>query len=93
MYNVIEGIRPDRPPLGFTDPLWGMLMETWVVEDGSRLQKRPAVSAVLHCLNAEVGNWGTSIVPPPIVERTQRWAGYRAQDCGFFHEELYSFRC
>lgn len=65
MYKVIEGGRPDRPPSGFTDPLWELLVETWREEHGSRSPKRPETSTILNKLRKEADNWGKTIIPPP----------------------------
>ena len=70
MYNVLGGCRPDRPQSCFTDQLWELLMETWLVEHGSQPRKRPKTSTIRDRLNEEVNNWGTLIVPPPVVENT-----------------------
>ena len=76
-YKVLEGHRPDRQPSCFTDPLWELLMATWLEEHGPEPPKRPPTSTIRNRLNEEVNNWGKSIVPP--VANTDR-ASYRAWD-------------
>lgn len=68
MCKVLKGGQPNRPPLGFTDPLWELLVETWLAEQGSQPPKRPQTSTIRDRLNEEVKNWGTLIVPPPVAE-------------------------
>ena len=73
MGKVLTGGRPNRPPSGFTDPLWELLKATWLVECGSESSespKRPQTSTILSRLNGEVNNWGKLIVPPCVTERT-----------------------
>ena len=81
MIKVVGGDRPDRPPSVFTDSLWGLLEETWLVEHGSQSPKRPQVSTVLDRLGREADNWGKSITPPDVVESARR-AGYNLEDDG-----------
>ena len=69
MYRIIEGDRPGRPASGFSDGLWGLLVSTWCAEHGSQPSKRPSTSAVLRLLNADVHNWGKTIIPPAPVQR------------------------
>ena len=44
-------------------------MSTWCAEHGSHPSKRPSTSTVLRLLNADVHNWGKTIVPPAPVQR------------------------
>lgn len=57
------------------------------MEHGSQSPKRPQISAILDRLNEEVGNWGTLIVPPRVVESTGR-VGYHVEDDGRFFAAL-----
>ena len=57
---------------------------TWLVERGPQPPKRPQMSTILGLLGEEVENWGTSIVPPPVVESTVRVAYRVEDDSGFF---------
>ena len=77
MFKVLEGHRPARQPSCFTDPLWELLVATWLEEHGPEPPKRPRTSTIRDRLNEEVNNWGKSIVPP--VENTDR-AGYGGLD-------------
>ena len=81
LFNVVQGGRPDRPPSVFTDSLWELLEETWLVERGSQSPKRPQASAVLDRLGREADNWGKLITPPDVVESTRK-ADYSVEDDG-----------
>jgi len=72
MYKVLEGGRPDRPPSGFSDQLWELLVSAWCVEHGSQPSQRPSASIILDQLNEDVDDWGESILPPPSVQRHER---------------------
>ena len=61
--KVMDGNRPERPPSGFTDPLWDLLAETWLDQHFDEPQKRPPVSTVLDRLRESVGDWDKSITP------------------------------
>ena len=67
MCRVLEGGRPNRPPSGFSDQLWELLVSTWCVEDGSQRSKRPPTSVILGQLREDVHKWGKSITPPALV--------------------------
>ena len=71
MCRVMNGGRPDRPPSGFTDPLWNLLAETWLEEQLNQPQKRPPVSAILERLKDDVDHWERTI--HPIVPK--EWEG------------------
>jgi len=62
MRKVVEGERPGRPQGGegvwFTDDLWEMLERCW----SSQPERRPAVNAVLQCL--EQGSTAWQPLPP-----------------------------
>jgi len=59
----MKGDRPDRPPSGFSDALWELLVWTWVVEDGPESKRRPSPSFILDQLEKSVDQWEKSIVP------------------------------
>jgi len=63
IYKVIEGNRPERPSLGFSDTLWELLVRTWDAEDGPKSQKRPSVSIVRDRLREDVSEWGKLVAP------------------------------
>ena len=67
----MDGRRPERPPLGFTDPLWDVLTETWLEERVDQPQKRPLVSTILDRLKEDVGHWERTI--HPVIPK--RWEG------------------
>ena len=81
MFKVVQGVRPDRPSSVFTDSLWELLEETWLVERGSQSPKRPQASTVLDRLSREADNWGKLITPPDVVESTRK-ADYSVEDDG-----------
>ena len=72
----MKGDRPDRPPLGFPDTLWDLLIETWVVEDGPESERRPSASFILDQLEKDIDHWENSIVP--LVRK--QW-----QEDGWYH--------
>ena len=63
MNRVVHGARPGRPPSGFTNELWQMLMASWVEERAGKSQKRLALPAMLDRLKESVEQWEKSIVP------------------------------
>ena len=63
MYRVVKGVRPGRPPSGFTDKLWEMLVASWVEERAGEPQRRLPISVILDRLEESVEQWGKSIVP------------------------------
>jgi len=63
MLKVMDGVRPDRPPLGFSDTLWDLLVETWVVQHAQEPEGRPPASTVLNRLKGFVDDWGNTILP------------------------------
>ena len=63
MCKVLKGDRPGRPLSGFSDPLWELLVATWVVEDGPESRRRPPAPTVLDRVKSEVDRWDASILP------------------------------
>lgn len=61
--KVVDGVRPKRPPLGFSDTLWELLTASWVKERARKRRRRPSVSTVLDRLKESVDKWEKSIVP------------------------------
>jgi len=59
----MKGDRPERPPSGFSDALWELLVRTWVAEDGPESKRRPPASFILDQLEKGVDQWDKSIVP------------------------------
>lgn len=58
MCKVLKGERPDRPPAGLSDELWGLLVSSWRVERESRPSKRPPTSTILDQLKEAASYWG-----------------------------------
>ena len=61
MLKVIKGGRPDRPPSGFSETLWDLLVATWVEQHAQKPRERPSASTVLTRLKECVDDWGKSI--------------------------------
>ena len=72
MLKVRDGDRPDRPPSGFSEMLWDLLVATRVEQYAEKPRGRPSVSTVLARLKACVDDWGKSIMP-----RTERLGEHR----------------
>ena len=64
MLEVMRGKKPDRPPLGFSDALWNLLLAAWDVEHGSQPSKRPFVQSIVNQLQEDVNEWGRFIILP-----------------------------
>ena len=75
MFKVLQGERPDRPPSGFSDQLWELLVTTWRTEQGSQSPKRPPTSTILDRLEEDVRWWGKSIIPPTPIhpQKKRKW--------------------
>jgi len=63
MLKVMNGVRPDKPPSGLPDTLWGLLVATWVDQRAQEPGRRPPASTVLDGLKECVDDWGELIVP------------------------------
>jgi len=75
IFKVIEGGRPDRPPFGFSDKLWKLLMKMWVEQRVKGTRRRPSASTVLDGLKQDVDRWEKSIMPL-IPREWQESGGY-----------------
>jgi len=69
--HVIEGGRPDRPAVGFSDVLWGLLVQSWYDEHESMLPRRPPISL----LRAQLGQDGRTWVSPIRLSRATTIVG------------------
>ena len=58
-----KGDRPDRPPSGFSETLWNLVVATWVEQYAQKPRERPSASTVLARLKGCVDDWGKSIIP------------------------------
>ena len=85
--QVVEGVRPSRPPSGFSDQLWELLMSTWRAEYGSQPFKRPSTSTILDRLREDACNWGESVAPPTLTRpvETTVTPNDRPEDDGVFY--------
>ena len=61
--KVGRGNRPDRPPSGLSETLWGLLVATWVEQYAQKPHERPSAFIVLAQLEECVYDWGKSIIP------------------------------
>ena len=91
--KVLSGTRPDRPTVGFSDPLWALLSETWLEEYESLPPTRPDITAILEQLHDEAETWsptGRLLAPLPMErkascmssvppELTRRWLTRKSQ--------------
>ena len=59
--HVIEGGRPDRPAVGFSDVLWGLVVQSWYCEHESMLPRRPPISLLRAQLEQDGGTWVSAI--------------------------------
>ena len=75
MFKVLSGDRPNRPVLEFSDALWGLLVSTWVEEDGPESKRWPSATTVLDQLKKDAGHWGKSIIPL-VPKEWQESGGY-----------------
>jgi len=64
MLEVMRGKKPDRPPSGFSDALWDLLLVAWDEEYASQPPKRPSVRMILDQLKRDGGKWGKFIILP-----------------------------
>lgn len=74
--KVLSGNRPDRPIVGFSDPLWALLTQMWVEEWESLPPARPNITVVLEQLQDEAKAWsptnGLPVSETPVEERLSR---------------------
>jgi len=64
MLEVMRGKKPDRPPSGFSDALWDLLLVAWDAEHGSQPPGRPSIRTILTQLEGDASEWDEYIIPP-----------------------------
>ena len=70
--KVLTGNRPDRPTVGFSEPLWALLNKTWLEERESSPPVRPDIADILELLEYEAQTWsptGRLLAPPMRMDR------------------------
>lgn len=74
MLEVMRGKKPNRPPLGFSDSLWNLLLKVWEPEYGPQPPKRPPIQPILDQLKQDANDWDRSVIlpPPPQAEEETR---------------------
>ena len=66
MYKVMSGEKPGRPPSGFSDALWNLLLAAWDAEHRSQPSKRPFIQSIANRLQEDVGKWNQLLdLPTP----------------------------
>ena len=58
------GKKPDRPPSGFSDALWYILLAAWDADYGSRPSKRPPIQSISNQLKEDADRWDEFIILP-----------------------------
>ena len=61
--KVLSGNRPERPTVGFSDPLWALLAQMWLEEYESPPPARPNIVGILKQLQDEAGAWDPTSRP------------------------------
>lgn len=75
MLEVVEGKKPSRPPSGFSDNLWNLLLEVWDPEYGSQPSRRPSIPSILDQMREDAEGWDQSLIlgqPLQVEEETAR---------------------
>lgn len=57
MLEVVGGKKPNRPPSGFSDDLWNLLLKVWDPEYGAQLPKRPSIPLILDQMKEDADDW------------------------------------
>jgi len=68
MLKVMRGEKPDRPPAGFSDALWNLLLAAWDAEYRSQPPKRPSIRTISNQMKEDSNNWHKFIVPLPRLQ-------------------------
>ena len=71
--KVLSGYRPDRPTVGFSDPLWALLIQTWLEEYEFSPPARPSITDILGRLQDEGKVRGPErlLAPPMQLEQKE----------------------
>ena len=70
--KVLNKHRPERPPVGFSESLWKLLIQMWLEEYESLPPTRPNITVILEQLQDEAENWNPKnrlLAPPIPMER------------------------
>jgi len=65
MLKVMRGEKPERPPAGFSDALWNLLLTAWDAEYRSQPPKRPSIRTISNQMKEDAIVWHKFIVPLP----------------------------
>ena len=82
--KVLAGSRPEKPTVGFSDPLWTLLNETWLEEHESSSSVRPDITTILEQLQDEAKTWSpTNRVPAPPIPMERKTSGMPPSEPGY----------
>ncbi|KAF9647849.1 kinase-like protein, partial [Thelephora ganbajun] len=62
--EIMSRKKPGRPPSGFSDALWDLLLAAWDTEHGSQPPKRPSIQTILNQLQEDANTWDQFIILP-----------------------------
>jgi len=71
MLEVMRGKKPGRPPSGFSDALWNLLLAAWDAEHGSQPSKRPSIQSIVDQLREDVDEWDQLIILPTLEQEEE----------------------
>ena len=72
--KVLSGDLPAQPAVGFSDPLWALLVQTWLEEYESSLPVRPYIITILERLRDEAKTWSPMCKVPDLAIPMERKA-------------------
>ena len=61
--KILSGNQPEGPTVGFSDPLWSLLVQMWLEEYESSPPARPNIVGILEQLQDEAGAWDPTSRP------------------------------
>jgi len=77
MLKVMRGEKPGRPPAGFSDALWNLVLAAWDTEYWSQPPKRPSIRTISNQMKEDASNWHKFIVPlPRLREEEEEFCAY-----------------